>query len=67
MDIIELNFLKELVNTASPSGFEEQNSKIWREYLKNLDVNNKLSIDNDHYGNSFAVFNPDGEYVMWTY
>jgi endoglucanase len=54
------NFLKNLLNTPSPSGFEEQASKIWRDYLLNASVidhgepHYNFNCYTDTYGNSIA-------------
>jgi endoglucanase len=47
-------FLKELLETPSPSGYEQPAAKLWRSYVKE-------SVDDvfgDVHGNSFAVLNP---------
>ncbi|HPO70662.1 MAG TPA: hypothetical protein PKV53_10160, partial [Anaerohalosphaeraceae bacterium] len=47
-------FLKELLETPSPSGFEQPAAKLWRAYVK--DSVDELS--GDVHGNSIAVLNP---------
>ena len=53
-------FLRNLLNTPSPSGFEEQASKIWRDYLLSASVKDhgephyNFAVDVDVYGNSIA-------------
>lgn len=51
-------FLTELLQTPSPSGFEQPAAKLWRDYVKS-------SVDQvygDVHGNSFAVLNPKAEF-----
>ena len=48
-----LSFLKELLGTISPSGFEEEASKLWRERTKEF----TKEIKSDIHGNSIAVLN----------
>jgi len=52
-----LDFLEKLINTPSPSGFEERASELWREYV-NPFVSN---MDTCHYGNTFAFVNPESD------
>ncbi|MCI0499301.1 MAG: M42 family metallopeptidase [Planctomycetales bacterium] len=47
-------FLKDLLETPSPSGFEQPAAKLWRAYVK--DSVDELS--GDVHGNSIAVLNP---------
>jgi endoglucanase len=46
-------FMEDLLNVASPSGFEEGAVKIWKEYLKDL------IIKEDTYGNCIALTNDE--------
>ncbi|MDD3295805.1 MAG: M42 family metallopeptidase [Candidatus Omnitrophica bacterium] len=53
MEKESLEFLKKLINTASPSGSEEEAGIIWRE-----EVAKSISkVKNDIHGNSIAVIN----------
>lgn len=52
-----LNFLKDLLETPSPSGFEERVGEIWRKYLENS-VSQMLTVKTDLYGNSIATLIP---------
>jgi len=52
-----LEFLKTLVTTSSPSGFEEKIQSICKEYVKPY-VDN---VYKDVHGNQYAVRNPDGK------
>src|SRR3990167_8028139 len=52
-----LDFLKRLITTPSPSGFETKGTKVWLDYVKPFA--DKTFIDS--YGNAFAVLNPDGD------
>jgi endoglucanase len=47
-------FLKSLLNTPSPSGFETRGQKVWVEYVKQF----ADSVEIDAYGNAFATLNP---------
>lgn len=49
-------FLKKLLETPSPSGFEIQGQQRWIEYVKPF----ADSIEVDSYGNTFATLNPQG-------
>ena len=48
-----LDFLKGLIETISPSGFEEEASKLWRERTKKF----AGEIRSDIHGNSIAILN----------
>lgn len=50
-------FLKELLETPSPSGFESRAQKLWVEYVREF----ADSVETDAYGNAFAVLNPKGD------
>lgn len=51
-----LEFLKELMDSMSPSGFEEESVKIWRHRTKNF----VDEIETDVHGNSIGVRNKGG-------
>jgi endoglucanase len=51
-----LDFLKRLLTTPSPSGYEPANQKIWCEYVRPF----ADRIETDAYGNAVAVLNPSG-------
>ncbi len=51
-----LELLKSLLTTASPSGFESANQKIWCDYARRY----ADEIRTDSYGNAIAVLNPSG-------
>jgi len=51
-----LKFLETLVNTPSPSGFEERASEVWREYVRSFSDN----VRGDALGNSIATINSGG-------
>jgi len=57
MNDISFDFLRDLLGTASPSGFEEEASSIWRSYLKDFE----LKVDT--YGNSIATLRPGTPHV----
>jgi endoglucanase len=51
-----LDFLKKLLVTPSPSGFEGPNQKIWCNYARKI----ADEVRTDAYGNAVAVLNPKG-------
>lgn len=48
-----LNFLKKLLTTPSPSGFERKGQKVWMDYVKSYSD----SIETDTYGSAVATLN----------
>jgi endoglucanase len=52
-----LEFLKQLLTTASPSGYEAANQRIWLQYAKQF----ADEVRTDAYGNAVAVLNPGGD------
>ena len=46
-----LDFLKQLLTTPSPSGYESEGQKIWCRYARKYADN----VDTDSYGNAVAV------------
>nr|MBA2687921.1 M42 family peptidase [Gemmatimonadaceae bacterium] len=50
-----LTFLKKLLDTPGPSGFESAPAKVWREQAKQF-----ATVTADVAGNSMAEVNPDG-------
>ena len=51
-----LSFLKKLLDTPGPSGFEAAPAKVWREYAKKF-----AKVSGDVAGNSLAEVNGDGK------
>jgi len=51
-----VDFLEKYVNTISPSGFEDQAAKVWKEEAKGF----ADEVYGDLHGNSFAVVNKGG-------
>ena len=51
-----LEFLKTLLSTPSPSGFETRNQKVWCDYAGQF----ADEVRTDAYGNAVAVLNPKG-------
>ena len=49
-------FLKNLLETPSPSGFETRGQKLWVDYVKPF----ADRVEVDAYGNAFATINPEG-------
>lgn len=52
-----LQFLKDLVNAPSPSGYEEPAAKVYREYMGQF----ADKVETDYHGNVHAILNPDAE------
>ena len=50
------DFLKRLLETPSPSGFETRGQRVWRDYAEKF----ADRIESDAYGNLFATLNPEG-------
>lgn len=53
-------FLKNLINTPSPTGFEYTGQKVWLEYI--ADYVDDTYVDT--YGTGVAVINPDADYKV---
>ncbi|MFP4354962.1 MAG: M42 family metallopeptidase [Phycisphaerae bacterium] len=51
-----LEFLKKLLATPSPSGFETKNQKVWCDYARKV----ADEVKTDAYGNAVAIVNPKG-------
>jgi len=51
-----LNFLKKLINTPSPSGFETRGQRVWLDYARQF----ADATETDAYGNAVAWFNKGG-------
>jgi endoglucanase len=52
----ELDFLKTLVETPSPSGFEQMAAQVWRAYVAGVSD----AVTTDYHGNVVACVNPGG-------
>lgn len=52
-----LEFLKRLLTTPSPSGYEAANQRIWCDYARQF----ADEVRTDAYGNAIAVYNPKGD------
>ena len=52
-----LSFLKELLDTPSPSGFERDGQRVWLSYARKF----ATKTWNDPYNNCFASFGPEGD------
>ena len=51
-----LDFLKQLLTSPSPSGFEAPAQKVWCDYARKI----ADQVRTDSYGNAIAVLNPKG-------
>ncbi len=49
-------FLKRLLETPSPSGFEAAGQRVWLDYVRSV----ADAIETDAYGNAYAILNPEG-------
>ena len=56
MDAAQFTFLKRLVETPSPSGFEQAAAGVWREYVGRF----AETVTTDVHGNVIAAVNPGG-------
>lgn len=56
MDVTSLEFLKRLLDTPGPSGFEERAARVWREEAESF----AAEVTADVTGNSSATINPGG-------
>jgi putative aminopeptidase FrvX len=55
-----LKFLENYLNVASPTGYEHEGQKIWKNYIKNyVDL-----VEIDNYGTVYGVINPDAEFKV---
>ena len=59
MDQQALDFLEQLMNLPSPSGFEQPAAKLWREYVNKITIMDpplylNVPVYGDTYGNSIA-------------
>ncbi len=57
MDRSTKAFLKKLMETMSPSGFEDQASMVWQERAKKF----ADTVEVDYHGNTIAGINPDAK------
>jgi len=51
-----LSFLRELLETPSPAGFERRGQRVWSEYAARYSD----KVESDPYGNVFATLKPEG-------
>ena len=52
-----LAFLRKLLTTPSPSGYESPGQKVWCEYARRY----ADEVHTDSYGNAIAILNPQGD------
>ena len=57
MALATLGFLKRLLDTAGPSGFEQAPARLWREEVSKFADDMRADV----HGNSVAVVNPKGK------
>jgi tetrahedral aminopeptidase len=51
-----MSFLKEMLSSPSPSGYEQPVQKIWSKYTEQF-----ADVHSDSHGNAIGVVNPNGE------
>ena len=56
LDRSALDFLKTMLSSPSPSGYEQPVQKLWADYTKRF-----AEIRNDVHGNTIGVLNPNGK------
>lgn len=56
MNDASLDFLRQLLDTPSPSGFETRGQRVWVDYVSRF----ADKVESDAYGNTFAFMNPAG-------
>lgn len=55
-----LQFLENYLNVASPTGYEHEGQKIWKNYISEF----VDSVEIDHYGTVYGVINPEAEFKV---
>ena len=55
-----LEFLKNYLNTASPTGYERNGQKVWMDYIKPY----VDTIEVDHYGTCYGIINPNADFKV---
>lgn len=55
-----LTFLEKYLNTASPTGYEQNGQKVWTEYITPYVDEVRL----DYYGTAYGIINPDAAFKV---
>ncbi len=55
-----LTFLKNYLNTASPTGFESAGQKLWIDYIKPF----VDQVEVDTYGTAYGIINPEADFKV---
>ncbi len=55
-----LKFLKEYLNTASPTGYEREGQEVWMNYVKEFTDEVRF----DHYGTCYGIINPEADFKV---
>lgn len=55
-----LEFLKKYLNTASPTGFEQNGQKLWCDYIRPF----VDTVELDYYGTAYGIINPEAEFKV---
>ena len=55
-----LEFLKEYLNTPSPTGFERAGQEVWMQYIAEFTDDIRF----DHYGTCYGIINPEAEFKV---
>lgn len=55
-----LDFLRDYLNTSSPTGFEQNGQKLWCDYI--TPFVDKVEVD--HYGTAYGIINPNADFKV---
>lgn len=55
-----IKFLKNYINTSSPTGYEHRGQKLWMEYIRPF----VDTIEVDHYGTCYGIINPEAKFKV---
>jgi putative aminopeptidase FrvX len=55
-----LKFLETYLNTASPTGFEQNGQKLWLDYIREY----VDRVELDPYGTAYAIINPEAKFKV---
>lgn len=53
-------FLKNYLNTSSPTGYEHNGQKVWMDYIRPY----VDAIEVDHYGSCYGIINPEADFKV---
>ena len=55
-----LEFLEKYLNTASPTGFEQNGQQLWCDYISPF----VDKVEVDYYGTAYGIINPKAEFKV---